>query len=505
MILNHPNCYQKEVIVLKRKRFAVLSAAVMCLLPGTAGGYTAAAEEVVYPSSYEEYTALLESCPEFYRIDSDSIYFINQDIQTTEMSLIVSSNQEVAVTKNTYGYIFKPEENGRYVVTVEEFSEEIVSAGSGHFHYFYPVLVNYVVTVEEDTITIEQKGSRSWYSEEQIAQEIELASQSELMACYDVMADGADDTEALLGSCSYFSFVNGQIFNMLDGYITTVYGAYTTESYFCVNLDYVENDTDLPRVIVSDESIGVLLPELSTSSWCDGNLMEKTCDIMIFYRVKALQDGSITITTDGLNSYELTVENGIFYRGAPNSSMPLLPGDVSNDGVFSVVDVVMLQKWLLCAGDMTCWQNADFNADNRIDVVDLALMKRAMLEHNTQSEMLLTSSCTSMGTNSYPYITFTLDASQYSLPTPMDALPYAALYNADTDELIALMYDDGEAEHGDAAACDNIWSCIAEINNATAGTLCFYATVNGKDGCQGETVKSNIISIEIYEIAPPGQ
>lgn len=54
-------------------------------------------------------------------------------------------------------------------------------------------------------------------------------------------------------------------------------------------------------------------------------------------------------------------------------------GDVNMDGSFTVADVVMLQKWLLCAGDITYWKAADLCEDGRLDVFDLCLMKRLLL------------------------------------------------------------------------------------------------------------------------------
>ncbi len=56
-----------------------------------------------------------------------------------------------------------------------------------------------------------------------------------------------------------------------------------------------------------------------------------------------------------------------------------LEGDVNNDGVFNIADVVMLQKWLLCAGPLTTWENGDLCKDNRIDVFDLCMMKRKLI------------------------------------------------------------------------------------------------------------------------------
>ena len=55
-------------------------------------------------------------------------------------------------------------------------------------------------------------------------------------------------------------------------------------------------------------------------------------------------------------------------------------GDVNADGVFNVADVVMMQKWLLCAGGLTDWQAGDLCRDERIDVFDLCLMKRMLIE-----------------------------------------------------------------------------------------------------------------------------
>lgn len=57
-------------------------------------------------------------------------------------------------------------------------------------------------------------------------------------------------------------------------------------------------------------------------------------------------------------------------------------GDVNGDGSFNVADVVALQRWLLADKSVTLkkWKNADFCADDRLDVFDLCLMKRRLLE-----------------------------------------------------------------------------------------------------------------------------
>ena len=57
-------------------------------------------------------------------------------------------------------------------------------------------------------------------------------------------------------------------------------------------------------------------------------------------------------------------------------------GDVNADGTFSISDVVLLQKFLLSVPDtqLTNWTAADLCADGRLDIFDLCLMKRRLIE-----------------------------------------------------------------------------------------------------------------------------
>lgn len=56
-------------------------------------------------------------------------------------------------------------------------------------------------------------------------------------------------------------------------------------------------------------------------------------------------------------------------------------GDVNADGSFNVSDVVLLQKWLLAVPDteLKDWKAADLCDDNVLDVFDLCIMKRELL------------------------------------------------------------------------------------------------------------------------------
>lgn len=56
-------------------------------------------------------------------------------------------------------------------------------------------------------------------------------------------------------------------------------------------------------------------------------------------------------------------------------------GDVNSDGEFTVADVVLLQRWLLGVPNtkLADWKAGDLCDDDRLDVFDLCLMKRELL------------------------------------------------------------------------------------------------------------------------------
>ena len=65
-----------------------------------------------------------------------------------------------------------------------------------------------------------------------------------------------------------------------------------------------------------------------------------------------------------------------------------IAGDVNGDGEFNVADVITLQKWLLAVPDtqLANWKAADLCEDDRLDIFDLCLMKRALIAENTIQE-----------------------------------------------------------------------------------------------------------------------
>ncbi|MCM1227464.1 MAG: polysaccharide deacetylase family protein [Clostridium sp.] len=76
---------------------------------------------------------------------------------------------------------------------------------------------------------------------------------------------------------------------------------------------------------------------------------------------------------------EITLSNAKILT--KSDSDEIVMGDVNGDGTFNAADVVAFQKWLLALPDIKLanWKTADFYSDNKLDVFDLCLMKRALL------------------------------------------------------------------------------------------------------------------------------
>ncbi len=83
------------------------------------------------------------------------------------------------------------------------------------------------------------------------------------------------------------------------------------------------------------------------------------------YRIK---DGFV-MDADSGTGVQYALDNGIS-----------LKGDVNADGSFTLLDVVMLQKWLICAGDIPNCRAGDLDADDKLDAFDLCRMKMKLFK-----------------------------------------------------------------------------------------------------------------------------
>ena len=90
---------------------------------------------------------------------------------------------------------------------------------------------------------------------------------------------------------------------------------------------------------------------------------------------------------DNYGFYAFTSSSSSMGEGIPSERKELyytdVKGDVNNDGVFNVSDLVMLKKFLFGTGTLTNWKNADLCKDDRIDVFDMIEARKEFLRSAT--------------------------------------------------------------------------------------------------------------------------
>lgn len=336
-----------------RKTIAVLCAALLAAsMP-----FAVYAEEQTYPSDFDDYKALVSEYPEYYREQDDSVYFMEHSLMG-ETDFVISSDARSTVEYVDYGYVFTPEEDGRYVIVLEETIQECVGDEELTAMIMYKNKHAYIADVENGVITVSYAGS----------------------------SDGKtdfDDTPCTEDR-DYYSYVNGELPGSFDRYITTVYEHNSVQSYFCLNSGYTDGllGTD---VTTSDNTVAYCGMQMGVSSELT------TDDIQALSIVRAVADGEAVITLNDEWLFYVSVENGIFQRAEeimtvvptdPEAST--LSGDVDADGKLSIIDSIMLQKYLLCTGNLTAPQNADLCEDGVINAFDLAMMKKMLIEKNAE-------------------------------------------------------------------------------------------------------------------------
>ncbi|HPY85061.1 MAG TPA: dockerin type I repeat-containing protein [Ruminococcus flavefaciens] len=310
------------------------------------------AEEYTYPKMADDYFALVEEYPDYFRMQDNSVYFMAHSFLSNP-ALIVCSENQFTVQDVNYGYVFMPEESGRYVVTLEETTLDSVAYGDVIADVQYKRYYSYLVEVKNGETTV---------------------------TCQDLYHP--DETVYDLSSCvtdgGFYSFVNGMLPNVETGndrYFTTIYENNKVSSLFCLSYPYSE-ETRFNTISTSDKTVAGHSMSLSAKSAPDAG------DRQMVYIASASSDGEVTLTANEKEEYDLIVENGVFrYRYEPDIQ-PYRMGDVNDDGEFNVADAVLLQKWLLAVPDthLVDWKTADFCNDNKLDVFDLCLMKRELIK-----------------------------------------------------------------------------------------------------------------------------
>ncbi len=97
--------------------------------------------------------------------------------------------------------------------------------------------------------------------------------------------------------------------------------------------------------------------------------------VLRVYKTELKKGETFTLGTNGGNG------NNVCYIALAVSKNTVVQGDLNMDGKFDVLDVILLQKWLLAFSDakLANWKAGDFFEDDYLNAFDLAIMKRVLL------------------------------------------------------------------------------------------------------------------------------
>ncbi|MDE7363942.1 MAG: dockerin type I repeat-containing protein [Ruminococcus sp.] len=120
---------------------------------------------------------------------------------------------------------------------------------------------------------------------------------------------------------------------------------------------------------------------------CDGSAGDHGTRSKAWYRMATYQNCQLAdyyyySKQSDWEADEDSAASVVTYRYRPNNTGMM--GDVNSDGEFNAADVVLLQKWLLAVPDtqLTNWKAADLCEDDKLDVFDLCMMKRMLVENS---------------------------------------------------------------------------------------------------------------------------
>lgn len=135
---------------------------------------------------------------------------------------------------------------------------------------------------------------------------------------------------------------------------------------------YSQSDnTTISNIILTDGasvSFNGKLNGVSNLNSCIFSSSDQTIAKITGNTVQSVSAGYATLKIDDKSSIELTVEE-------------VVTGDANGDGELTIADAVILQKWLLAVPHVRLanWEACDLCKDGRLDVFDLCLLKRKLV------------------------------------------------------------------------------------------------------------------------------
>ena len=151
------------------------------------------------------------------------------------------------------------------------------------------------------------------------------------------------------------------------------------------------------RVTVTDGDTGELIPDevFAEEPLTFGtNIVTKggvTGPVIMVEKNRAVIKENLASLYKSADKFELRFDGKSEIKLYDNNSMDLFltttpkaeaNGDLNGDGSFGISDIVTLQQWLLGSANVSMkrWRAADYNKDNTLNVFDLILMRKALLE-----------------------------------------------------------------------------------------------------------------------------
>lgn len=145
----------------------------------------------------------------------------------------------------------------------------------------------------------------------------------------------------------------------------------------------VEYDCPDPPVIALQKWSGTAIWQTVAPFYYNGEkacfLAEDIISVLDSLGVDYTDLDRMTITPSA-GTMTMTKADILVKDGSPSETVM---GDVNDDGVFNVADLVLLNKWLLAVPDakLANWSAGDLCADKRLDAFDLCLMRRELLKY----------------------------------------------------------------------------------------------------------------------------
>lgn len=334
------------------KKLLTMAFAISCLLSCSA--LTANAER-----NFDSYVAVNE--------EGNAVIFENKG------DIITSTVNKFRIERfSEGGFLFVPEENGRFVVSNVIEAENIINTENGsHFHYFYPVVQTYVVTKKDESISVEHKQDYNGYDRETV----EELKKCESIVCFDHFSPiGFDDY--YYGE--YYSLANGYLPS--ECYFTYFDYLYETDDkkdcsqFFLDCPPYEPIETAQPPEFTGNSRL-IEMGYTSSGLGCD--------DIFDYSVFEPTGDGKTEFVYygryDKKKKLVISAENGQYIPeiNITDYSEPIA-GDINGDGEIRIADMVSLQNYLLASTKLSSSQiiAADINSDGKVDVFDMIEMRK---------------------------------------------------------------------------------------------------------------------------------